>query len=264
MNVIKYDVEVRKKDVKWFHFNKKNEERAIKDVVYTTFKNSSNYSGNYNDSLIREWNNLDHQNLKDLNHHNYLLGYFTVKDSKVFVFEIRNEGISGKNNMAIQIYAFGSIPIENILNESFSRLKSILSSLKCILINESNIYIYPFNTSINDIESTDLKINATINSAININNRDYFKWIIVFIVSIGCLIYHSTIDDNSNLKTLLFNFFIAGLFYLFIDLLIMLIIPAIFLRNKKSLEIKVLSSVVDTPDNISERITRTENLTTPE
>jgi len=264
MNVIKFDIEVKKyeKSYKLQFWRTNKSGQSIKKDISKIFEESSDFTGEYWAALKAEWENLSHASLKNLNSVNFLVGYFTVNNTKVFLFELNTAGISGMNNISIQAYAFGLLPIEDILNETFTHIKKVLSALECSLIDNSHIYIYPYNSKEKDIESPDLKIKAYLNSNVQYKRKDYIRLVVVLIISIVSLATAQSFGKTDDWRVIFRALFGSGMFYIFIDVLVSAIIPYFSSKNKKSVSIKDLSSVIETTNEI-DNIGKTDDLKVP-
>ncbi|MGN6297573.1 MAG: hypothetical protein ACTHM7_12380 [Ginsengibacter sp.] len=264
MNVIKYDIEIRKLKIRWFHIWRKKNLIPIKKILEEKFSKESDYEGDYLTVIRNEWNKLEQRNINNLNDAAYVIGYTTVNNIKVFLFEIINSGVTGKNNISIQIYAFGELSIENILNDSYAQIKGMLPELRCDLLNKSILYIFPYNSTNNDIESTDLKIKANLSSSINLSYKDYLRWSLVIIISLVCLVWSITTKAPLDLKSTLHSFFVSGCFYVILDLIINVVVPFLFYERKRIVTINDLSSVLELTTREVSQITQVQNLTIPE
>lgn len=251
MNVIKYDIEVKKKKKYFFEFWKDVKQDSISNVITNSFIEELDYTGDFKTTLRKEWEHLGHSSIKNLNHSNYLVGYITVNNTKVFLFEIINTGLKGKNNKAIQVYAFGTVPIDDILNESFTKIKDILSDLNCQLVNKSHIHIFPYNSKDKDIESSDLKIKADLVSSVKIDVVTLIRWGLVIIASLISLAWYFSLPAEDNLlKNTLFSVFGSGLFYIVLDVIISFVVPYFSNGRKKTVIISDLSSVIERGDEM--------------
>lgn len=266
MNVIKYDIEVKNLRKEYFFqfWRKRESEFSVKQNVKTLFEKESEFDGEYQIALQSEWNSLDKENIRRLNHSNYLVGYITKNNTKIFLFELDSAVITGRNNVAIQVYAFGTLPIEDILNETFTKIKSVLTELSCSLINKSLIYIYPFNTNEQDIESTELKIKASLQSIIKLKSTDIVRWGLVIILGLICLVWALSLGaNNPELQSTLKSVFGSGIFYVLLDLIITVIVPFLTSKHKKKVIIENLSSVLERTNEI-ENLGQAENLEIPQ
>ena len=264
MNVIKFDIEIKKINREYLYqfWREKANDIPIKEVIKTELKSVSSSSGDYFETLLKTWDDIEYPNVGNLNSSSYLLGYFTVNNSKIFLFELKSSGITGMNNIPLQIYAIGSLPIEDILNESFTQIKKILKNLECNLIDKSVIHIFPYNSSQKDIESAELKIKANLSSIITYKAKDLIRLFLVFIFSLGCIFYALSLDPGDDFRVVFRALFGSGLFYIFIDLVISIIVPWLTSRHKKRVTIDNLSSVVE-KTTLNDVIGKTETLVIP-
>lgn len=268
MNVIKYDIEIKKLKREYFFqfWRNKNDPNSVKQNIIKLFEEESDFEGIYQDALRNEWDNLDKQNIKNLNHSNFLVGYITVNNTKIFLFELDSTVITGKNNIAIQVYAFGPLPIENILNETFLKIKKVLNKLDSTLVNRSLIHIYPYNSGQQDIESTDLKIKANLNPVVKIKKTDVARWVLVIILSLICLVWSlSILETNppSDIKSTLKSVFGSGIFYVLLDFIITIVVPYLTSQNKRTVTVDNLSSVLERTDEM-DKLVKTEDLQIPQ
>lgn len=156
MNVIKFDIEIKK--LRFWHKNLGN----VKAQIEAGFQAELDFVGNYTDRLKEEWENIQLPLVKALNSSGFLIGYATSKNIKIFLFEKNNTGLRGKNNLALEVISYGDLPVEQILNESFSKIKSVLKKLRCSHINNTKIFIFPFDSATRDIFSYELKVRANL------------------------------------------------------------------------------------------------------
>lgn len=266
MNVIRYDIEVRNIRREYFFqfWRDKESESSVKQHLRRLLENESVFEGDYQIALENKWNHLEKRNIRLLNPSSFLVGYTKINNTTIFLFDIDSDDIEVRNNISLQVFAFGSLPIEDILNESFSKIKNIFSNLNTKLINKSIIYIYPFNTGEQDIESPELKIEANLQSLIKFKISDIVRWGLVIIISLICLSWAmSTKEDQQGLKTTLKSLFGSGIFYVILDVIITIIVPFTTSKHKKKVIIENLSSVLERTNEMDE-LGQAEDLQIPQ
>lgn len=264
MNVIKFDIEIKKR--KFGSKKLANVKRHIEDC----FKNELDFEGSFPDRLKEEWNSIDFASVKALNSEGFLIGYVTSKNIKIFLFEKNNTGLRGKHNIAIEVIAFGDLPVELILNESFFKIKKVIKKLKCNHINDTRIFIFPFDTSTRDIFSYELKVRANLKNPFNINTNDIIRWAAMFLIACVFAVMYLKIDtstkelklDNTAAANIYISISGSAIFYLIGDLILYLVVPLFKRRSFRNVEITDLSSVVEAKSDLP--ISQTEKLTIPE
>jgi hypothetical protein len=249
MNVIKFDIEIKKG---WYFPDKT---KSVKEQIIDSFKNELEFEGDFNLRLQNEWTNIQLEQVKALNSPNLLVGYVTSMNIKIFLFEKNNTGLRGKNNIALEVISFGDLPVDQILNESFSKIQKTNKNLSCNHINDTRIFIFPFDTATRDIYNYELKIRAELKRPYNITRSDSIRWLIMFLVATTSLILYFNLNSNTvatedkeskdTLLNIYFSIFGSALFYLISDGIIYFLIPFFRKRNYRKIEITNLSSVVE-------------------
>ncbi|WP_437823961.1 hypothetical protein [Tenacibaculum mesophilum] len=270
MNIIKFLIEVTRDP-------KEKPEKTIYELISDCIVQDQSFEGNYKEAIQKEWIELQFDLIKTINSPKYLIGGFEKSGIRIFVFEKRIDGVNNRNNLTLEVIAFADLPANNILNDSYSKLKSVFKKIKTDYIQDSQILIYPYDTARKDIWSPDLKINANMISPFLIDKKQIGKWIFIgFLTSIFIILFLSTDDikpsydearkqviQGSDLKAIYSSLMLSGIFYIILELVIHLIIPYLFFRNKKDIQITNLSSIVDKSDPFSEAKGKPNVLTTP-
>lgn len=266
MNVIKYDIEIKKG---WFLPDTKT---SVKEQIISSFKKELDFQGSFTDRLAEEWENIQLSSVKALNSPNFLIGYVTSKNIKIFLFEKNNTGLRGRNNIALEVIAYGDLPVDQILNESFTKIQRVNAELTCSHINDTRIFIFPYNSATRDIYDYELKVRAELKSPYNITNKDIFRWVfMILITAISAILYfkldNSTADPILKEKNSAFlNIYItvcgSAIFYLISDSILYFVIPFFRRRSYRNVEINNLSSVVEARTELP--INHEEVLTIPE
>ena len=249
MNVIKYDIEIKKK---WFLPDKT---KTVMEEIINSFKKELDFQGEFLDRLKEEWKNITFEQVRALNSENFLVGYVTSMNIKIFLFEKTNTGLRGRNNIAIEAIAFGDLPVEQILNESFSKIQKTINNLNCNHINDTRIFIFPFDSATRDIYNYELKIRAELKSPYNVSRADKIRWLFMFLIaSIALVLYYKlnstsineqAKEQNSTWLNIYLSVFGSALFYLLTDAIIYYVIPFFTRRSYRKFEISNLSSVVE-------------------
>lgn len=262
MNIIKFDIEIKKNILYFSYFSKK----SAREIIENCFVKKLEFEGNLKECLKNEWDNIKLPELKALCSHEYLIGYTTTKNIKVFLFEKDNTNLRGKDNVSLEVISFGDLPVEQILNESFIKIKSIVTKLKCEHINDTRIFIFPYDSIKKDIYTYELKIRADLKSRFNIKFSDFIRWGFIFLTITICAIlflkaYSKLLLENPLLRIYL-SIIAAGIFYLLCDFITLVLIPLIFKRGHMRVEINNLSSVVET--GVDSYNTQSKELNIPE
>lgn len=266
MNVIKFDIEIKKG---WFLPDKK---KSVKEKIITSFEKELDFQGTFIDRLKEEWDNIQLPSLKALNSSSFLVGFVTSKNIKIFLFEKNNTGLRGKNNIALEVIAYGDLPVEQILNESFTKIQDVNRDLNCNHINDTRIFIFPFDTSTRDIYNYELKVRAELKSPYNISNNDLFRWIFMFLIAAFSAILYFKLDNSTTdplqkeKNNAILNIYISvcgsAIFYLISDAVLYFVIPFFKRRSHRNVQINNLSSVVEARTELT--INNEEELTIPE
>ncbi len=255
MNVIKFDIEIKKGF--WL-----KRDLTIKNHVKSCLENELDFEGDFAQVISNEWNNLTYTNIKSLNSPNFLLGYLTSKNIRIFLFEKDSSSVRGRNNIAVEIIAFGDLSVEQILNQSFIKVKSVIKDANCNHINETRIFIYPFDTSEKDIYSYDLKVRANLKSVYGAEKNDYIRWsCMALAIFVTIVLYIKTPSTDSTMLSVYQSIYLSAIFYLFTDLVLYVVIPFFRKRTFRNVEIADLSSVVETAQQFNNE---EEELTIPQ
>jgi hypothetical protein len=243
VNVIKFDIEIKKSF--WL-----KSDITIKSHVKTCLERELDFEGDFAKVISNEWNNLTCSNIKSLNSPNFLLGYLTSKNIRIFLFEKDSSSVRGRNNIAVEIIAFGDLSVEQILNQSFIKVRSVIKKANCNHINETRIFIYPYDSSEKDIYSYDLKVRANLKSVFKSDRNDYIRWgCMALAIFVTIILYIKTDGKTSEGATMLnvyLSIYVSAIFYLFTDLVLYLVLPFFRKRAFRNVEIADLSSVVET------------------
>jgi hypothetical protein len=271
MNVLKYNIEISLN-------RKKIPDRDIHTVINDCLEKDQTFEGDsYKSAIEQEWNSLPQKSLKLINSPVYLLGGFEKNGIRIFIFEIRKDGLKNKGNLTLEAVCFADLPIEKILNDSFSKIKTVFSNITTKYIDDSQILIYPFDSKTKDIWSPEMKIKADIISPFEFDKRQIARWIFIGVLTIILLIlYISTnsvepflnpetnkIEGGGDLKNVYLSLMLSGVFYIILELAIHLLIPFVINRNKRNIQVKDLSSIVDKSDPFSKAVETKPTLSNP-
>lgn len=262
MNVIKFDIEIKKG---WFLPDK---QKTIKQLIVESFQKELDFQGDFIDKLKEEWSNVQFEQVRSLNSPVFLVGYVTSMNIKIFLFEKSNKGLRGRNNIALEVIAFGDLPVDQILNESFAKIQKTNTDLVCSHINDTRIFIFPFSTATRDIYDYELKIRAELKRPYNVSKTDIGRWLFMFLIATLFIVMYFKLESNSltpekkeeNSATLntYISLFGSAIFYLLTDLVIYFLIPFFRRRSNRKIEINNLSSVVEArtelPDQNDEQL----------
>ena len=245
MNVIKYDIEIKNRRFR------QDKTLSIKDQIVNSFKNELEFEGDYIDCLQKEWINIQYEQVRALNSPIFLVGYVTSMNIKIFLFEKTNTGLRGRNNIALEVISFGDLPVDQILNESFAKIQRTNKNLSCNHINDTRIFIFPFDTATRDIYNYELKIRADIKNPYEITKLNFIRWFLVFLLAVISLIIY-LYSNNNQLSTkekedispflnFYFSLFCSSIFYLISDAIFYFVIPFFSKKNNRKIIQKVFN-----------------------
>lgn len=270
MNVLKYNIELSLKE--------KTQNKDIHTIINECLSNDQIYEGDsYKLAIEKEWNNLTQSSLKMLNSSSYLIGGFEKNGIRIFIFEIRTNGLKNKRNLTLEVVSFADLPAEKILNDSFAKIKDVFNNIKTKYIDESQILIYPYDSKAKDIWSPDMKIKADIISPFEFEKRQIGRWIFIGLLTIILFILYLTtknvepflnpetnrIKGGSDLKNIYLSLMLSGVFYIILELAIHLIIPFVINKNKRNIQIRNLSSIIEQSDPFAEAVEEKSSLSNP-
>jgi len=286
MNVIKFDLEIKKRVAfgtlrnKVSAWMKKGLPPTVGELFTQAFSSEHDFAGNFNDALRDEWDKISFAQVKALLTVDQLVGSATTNGIQVFLFEKNVHALQSRNNSSIEVIAFGDLPVTQILNYSFKKIWRVLSkkSLKCSHIDETRIFIYPFDSRDRDIQSSELKIRADLKSRFSFGRTEIWRWAIILLVTIIGLVLvliagepaptgapqstgQSAANSASPFRPVYFSIMCSGIFFLLLDLTTHFIVPFFAGRNNRQVEINDLSSVVEAEGMTRNR--ETPNLTEP-
>lgn len=271
MNVLKYNIEVTLN-------RKKIPDADIHDVMNECLLKDQSFEGSdYKSAIKIEWQNLKQDSLKLINSPEYLIGAFEKNGIRIFVFEIRKDGLKNKSNVALEVLCFADLPVEKILNDSFNKIESVFVNISTKYIEESQILIYPFDSQRKDIWSPDMKIKADIISPFEFEKRQIGRWIFIGVLTVILgVLYLSTksiepflnpvtnkIEGGSDMKNIYLSLMLSGVFYIILELAIHLLIPFIVHRDKRNIQVRDLQSIVDQNDPFSAAVEKKPKLSNP-
>lgn len=272
MNVISYEIEIKRSKIFWYDRSDKN--KTVFELLSESFNDELDLSkDNVKSSIDNEWNNIIHPELKAIYNSKNCCGYGTTENLKFFLFEKVNSNTRSKNNISLEVIAFGKLDANKILNHSFIKTKEIISkkNLCCNYIDGAQALIYPFNSQENDIYSYELKVKAELISRFNIDGKVYSRWIIMLIGFLLALVLkNSKTSDPTNEAVsgttnsgILDSILASFIFYLLVELTIYYIIPFFSQQSKKYLRITNLTSFIENGTNSKKTGLESENFETP-
>lgn len=253
MNVISYEIEIKRS--KLVGINISDRKKSVFDLVADSFINELEIqNGNLKQSLESEWDNIEYSELGAIFNKANCCGYSTTENLKLFLFEKSNSAARSKNNITVDLIAFGKLDATKILNHSFSKIKNILSekNLTCKYIDGAQAFNYPFDTQKNDIYSYELKVKVDLISRFSLNNKVYSRWIVMIIGFLIALVLKSgdKPTEGEGIQSGVMDSIIASfIFYLIVEFLIYFVIPFFTEKNKKYLKISNLSSFIESGIN---------------
>lgn len=271
MNVLKYNIEVSLN-------RKKNLVKDIQTAINDCLINDQSFEGDsYKSAIELEWKSLTQKALKLINSPEYIIGGFEKNGIRIFIFEIRKDGLKNKGNLTLEAVCFADLPVEKILNDSFSKIKTVFYNISTNYIDDSQILIYPFDSKTKDIWSPEMKIKADIISPFEFDKRQIARWIFIGVLTIILFILYITlnsvepflnpktnkIEGGSDLKSVYLSLMLSGVFYIILELAIHLLIPYVINRNRRNIQVKELSSIVDKSDPFSKAVEAKPTLSNP-
>jgi hypothetical protein len=244
MNVVKFDIEIHRKR------SLVQSDLTVFQLATKGFTNDLESHGNIATEMRNEWTSLEFPNVSALNSARYLVGYTTTNNVRVFVFEKAKSDVRGRNNVTFQVIAIGDAQVQKIFNKAIAQIRSVLHphSLRCNPIEGTRIHIYPFNSAEHDIYSHSIVVRADLASLIRVGKFELIQWLFLIMVIFVTSLLLNASDDNTNKNLIAFYWSIIGscVFVLVIDLFKYLIVPLMFQRNSRHVEVTDLSSVVET------------------
>lgn len=267
MNVISYEIEIKRS--KLFGYDFSDKKKTVFELLSNSFNDELELSkDDIKSSLDNEWDNISHSELKAIYNNKNCCGYGTTENLKFFLFEKENSNTRSKNNITVELIAFGKLDVSKILNHSYLKTKNIIGnkSLVCNYIDGSKALIYPFNTQDNDIYSYELKVKAELISRYNIGPKVFSRWIVMFIGFLIALVYRSNQEqptDGTSSSGVVDSIIASFIFYLVVELVIYYLIPFFSQKNKKHLRISNLSSFIESGTNDKKVIVVKKSFETP-
>lgn len=245
MNVIKFTVEINKR-------SKILSNSSISELISAKMAEEFSDIENILQTFQQEWRNIEYPNIRALRPDLSLYSYLTAKNIKIFIFHItQNNQAQSRHNISYEVIAFGDMDVQKLLNTSFSKISEVYNSwqIKCKHIGETRIFIFPFNSSTNDIFAYDIKIRANLEKPINISKNEVFRWVLMTLILVASFCYNINLNKNSDNKNIALSILGSSLFYLITDLIIFILIPAITQMGHRFVRINDLSSFVEAQDH---------------
>jgi hypothetical protein len=281
MNVISYEIEIKRSKIFWYDLSDKN--NTVFELLSESFNDELDLSkDSVKSSIDNEWNNIIYSELKAIYNSKNCCGYGTTENLKFFLFEKVNSNTRSKNNISLEVIAFGKLDANKILNHSFIKTKNIIKNKKlcCNYIDGAQALIYPFNSQENDIYSYELKVKAELISRFNIDGKVYSRWIIMLIGFLLALVIKNnkssvipneavseTINSGAvsgTVNTGILDSIIASfIFYLLVELTIFYVIPFFTQQSKKYLKITNLTSFIENGANSKKTGSKSKSFETP-
>lgn len=242
MNVIRFSIEIERAG--WF----RKTVEPVADLVRRQFETDLQAGDGFEAALRKQWDDLEFREVSYINTSNALVGFTRVVNVRVFLFRSTDAVVVGRNNLSLDVIVVGDMQVEDLLNISFSKIVSILKKglLKCKHINQTRIYIYPFDSSKYDIFTYTLQIRAELKSRFKVGISDLIKWaIFAFLLIVVSILYWKTdATNNADWATLYRSLSIAFFSVLLIDLVSFFLGPLFSGKYDKKVVINDLSSVL--------------------
>ena len=252
MNIIKFNIELEK--------NRSSEkEKPIKEIISENFIGELDIDNpNIHTLLEDEWGNIEYKTVCALKPNSSIIGYSTSNSIRIFLFTKNSNGINAKNNLTLEIIALGDLPVEQILNDSFSKIQDINKNLCCKYIDNSRIFIFPFDSNSQDIYDYELKIRADLKSPYKYEKNDFIRWSIVFLALVVIISLFSFSSDP-DFKSIYISLGASAIFYLFTDIILYIVVPFFRKKNHRNVQINNLSSFVETGKNPNNNSNKNNN-----
>ena len=250
MNVISYEIEIKRPRF----FDISDKKKSVFDLVADSFKDELEIQNvDLKKGLETEWDKIEFSELGAIFNKTNCCGYSTTQNLKLFLFEKSNSAARNKNNITVDLIAFGKLDATKILNHSFSKIKKIFckKKLTCKYIDGAQAFNYPFDTQKNDIYSYELKVKVDLISRFSLNSKAYTRWISTLIgFLIALVIKKGDYSTEGTTQSGVMDSLIASfIFYLIIEFIVYFIIPFFYEQNKKYLKISNLSSFIESGSN---------------
>ena len=252
MNVISYEIEIKRSRI--LGFNISDKKKSVFDLVADSFEDELEIQNtDLKQGLEIEWDKIEFSELGAIFNKTNCCGYSTTENLKLFLFEKSNSAARSKNNITVDLIAFGKLDATKILNHSFLKIKKILSEKKltCKYIDGAQVFNYPFDTQKNDIYSYELKVKVDLISRFSLNSKVYSRWIVMVIGFLIALVIKGGDNptENTSQSGVMDSIIASFIFYLAVEFLIYFIIPFFTEKNKKYLKISNLSSFIESSTN---------------
>lgn len=255
MNVISYEIEIKRST--FLGFNISDKKKSVFDLVADSFKDELEVQNtDLKEGLETEWGKIEYSELGAIFNKANCCGYSTTENLKLFLFEKSKSAARSKNNITVDLIAFGKLDATKILNHSFLKIKNILSekNLTCKYIDGAQAFNYPFDTQKNDIYSYELKVKVDLISRFSLNNKVYSRWIVMIIGFLIALVIKGgdkPVEEGALQSGVMDSIIASFIFYLSVEILIYFIVPFFTEKNKKYLKISNLSSFIESGNNSS-------------
>ncbi|RYF21402.1 MAG: hypothetical protein EOO42_10625, partial [Flavobacteriales bacterium] len=234
MNIISYDIEL----------TRKKKETEILDIIQSCIAEAYRADNNDNSIIESTWNELPYSEFITVFSAKHLLYSFTIENVKVFLFKKVTDGIVSLDDLSLTVFAISNKEINLILKSSYSKLSSLFQkSIKIVVIDGTQVNIYPFDTDKNDVVSPSFFLKAEYNtSIINLDTREWIKLIIFIIITCVFIVMYFTTPPEiinaktnkltpNNLKELYSALMSLGLGFVVIELITKLLVPKIIKRK---------------------------------
>jgi hypothetical protein len=249
LNIISYDIELTRK---------KKVTEEIQTLITSAI--SDNYSVDLGNRPLIEssWTELQYQELTSINSPAFLLFSFTIENVQIFLFKKTTPNVVSINELSITVVAISQKEINLILKSSYNKILNIFSnSLNVLVIEGTQVNLYPFDFEKNDVLSPSFYIKADYdNRVIKLDTKDWVKlFIFVIITCVFIVIYFTTpteiIDPETkektanNLKEVYGSVMGLGLGFVIIELIANLLVPKLFKQKYPSVLIKNFSNIFE-------------------
>jgi hypothetical protein len=232
MNIIQFFIEVHKNTT------------DIKNLIIETFKNASSNPTIYSTEIIREWN-LQKPNLRSLYNDQDLVAFQIRENIKYYIFDSSITHVSNSNRITLDLLIVSNVEdIDYSINIVIKDIKEKLNSGTIKVLRQSGIFLFPYNSSNEDIYESDHKLKAIFYKK-SPNIWEKLRFIIVLVITISLMIFHKYGNPTTDLASILISLYTAGIIFLITEFLIKGVPMIYYILNKNySISINDLSNCI--------------------
>ena len=226
MNVIQFFIEVHNKNT-----------TDIKNLIIENFKNASSNPTVYSTEIIREWN-LQKPNLNSLYNEQDLVAFQIRENIKYYIFDSSLIDSSDSNRITLDVLIVSNVEdIDYSINIVVDDIKEKLKTEKIKVLKTSSVFLFPYNSSNEDIYESDHKLKAIFYKK-SPNIWEKLRFIIVLVTTIFLILFHKYGNPTTDLASILISLYTAGIAFLITEFLIKGV-PMIYYNLNKKLSISI-------------------------